>query len=90
MVDITGTMMARHIAALRHYFCRNCDLGGIVISIPGRETPNGKKDDQTDHRCGDDGKDNTKNGKSTKVALTNGVAVFALGCGEGVFVLPCR
>ena len=31
-----------------------------------------------------------KNGKSTKVALTNGVAVFALGCGEGVFVLPCR
>ena len=31
-----------------------------------------------------------KNGVSTKVALTNGTAVFALGCGEGVFVLPCR
>jgi len=29
-----------------------------------------------------------KNGVSSKVALTNGVATFALGCGEGVFVLP--
>lgn len=30
-----------------------------------------------------------KNGVSVKVALTNGLAVFELGCGEGVFVLPC-
>lgn len=30
-----------------------------------------------------------KNGVATKLALENGVAEFALGCGEGVFVLPC-
>jgi len=29
-----------------------------------------------------------KNGVASKVVLTNGVATFALGCGEGVFVLP--
>ena len=30
-----------------------------------------------------------KNGVATKLALENGVAVFTLGCSEGVFVLPC-
>jgi hypothetical protein len=31
-----------------------------------------------------------KNGVPKKVALESGVAELALGCGEGVFVLPCR